>query len=1423
MPLPQQSARSIQARTKIAQSILHCISFFGQIKSILLCLVAILYGSRITSLASDNFSYNPSRGKLIWRCLSENQQIALDRFYQDSNGQNWESPYGNNPTEGWFVVDENSVVYMASVLGYSGPETITQFFPGSVNFSGVIPDSIGSLNSLTQLLLFGNPNLVSPLPESLANLTALEYLNLNDNGLSGSIPGFLGSLTQLKRLYLEENDFSGEIPAELGQLTNLEDLEVNGNQLTGELPASLGNLTSLKELEIFNNQISGAVPASFSNLTALEYFYAGGNSLTDITALENLPNIKVVSVSNNNIDFCEGSENFRVMQAMQARGVIFDTSDQQVSPCAETSIFSPDIFEDEDDGNIDPGDRSLREMVNKALEYAIVHGSAEVRFTKAGSPYQLTLGSLDLEIPGDTRIEIRTNGVEPKITSDTSGLFDLSGQGEFYVQGVTFSSQKASCIQAESVDVTVFDCKFQDSKSDDGGSALSVDGETVLKVQQSHFARCGSPRSVTLPDGLKLRYAGTIEGISKESEIQIQDCILENCRGHGIVTYGQASVERSTIRNFLYEDTVSEVDEGWNGIVAAGGTENAPTKVTLKRSVVGACLNGIFLSGYSFAESVNSVILGNHESGIVSYSEAEPAFQITHSTIAINGFGIVDTDHEKITLSKIGHCIVASNRSDLSAEYNDQVSRIESLGYNFIGIYDEQAIAWLASDLIGSSERPNNPEFSYGDDFPLKLLPNSKAINAGDPAFDDSTITTDFRGAARVIDDRIDIGAYEAPALTITNLFLDFFQSTPDLADPEVDANGNGLANLADLALGNDPAENAQPSGNPKSMVDEGKGLVIEFPLNERLTEIEYAVQGSPTLESWVTGATYKPKGAGEGFERTAGAGGTFVSATQDGPVWTIRERISNTFGRMAFRDPESHGGLNLPDIRLSSSSLTFGEVTVGIKATTSFAVYNDADGLLQVSGIGSEGNSDISISPKTFSVPSGSFQEVTIDLTAQSEGILADMLTLTSNDPDESSIQMALEGHATANTGSGNPDFRLSTTTLDLGDLTLGIATNTSFVVFNDGDADLEVSGITVSGTPGITVDPETFSVTPGTSQTVMVSFTPETEGLLEILLDLSNNDPEEPESSVTVQGNVSMDSEGNNLATVEMVALSLHIAVASSEQDGQAMTLLMDSGIDPEATETYNQKLYYDPYLETPSDLLLIGTDPDFPSHLASVLITDSSENTLFSGVVEVDVPGAVDSNANGLPDFFEKATGLPETQTTGFVLGFLSDDIQQVEGDVTVTWLREPDSLTGGLVLEFSLDGGTVYEFSTTFDLVEYTGILDYARDSESGISGSWSMKLTPNPDVELFTAITGNPDFEIDTTDALTLGAGEILGNSELLFTYGSFPVTRITNQYLSTLLAPLDSTSSFDSWILQITDENDGDGDVVPDFSDEPLP
>lgn len=103
------------------------------------------------------------------------------------------------------------------------------------------------MSSLETFSLDGNKYVTGSIPSGINELMNLRVLDLDDNDLTGSIPPALcKSLhSSLQVLDLNDNNFTGAIPAELNMMKSLEFVQLQNNYLTGFIPQlpSLSNLS----------------------------------------------------------------------------------------------------------------------------------------------------------------------------------------------------------------------------------------------------------------------------------------------------------------------------------------------------------------------------------------------------------------------------------------------------------------------------------------------------------------------------------------------------------------------------------------------------------------------------------------------------------------------------------------------------------------------------------------------------------------------------------------------------------------------------------------------------------------------------------------------------------------------------------------------------------------------------------------------------------------------------------------------------------------------------------------------------------------------------------------------------------------------------------------------------------------------------
>jgi len=214
----------------------------------------------------DNFNFSTFCSDNLGACNScyEGDKAVLEELYNEWGVAltNWDFNTNEPPNNSWQGI----------TMSESGCRVEELFLSAGLN--GIIPESIGTLDSLTALGLWGNP-LTGNIPGSIGGLENLNYLGLFNNQLTNTIPESLGSLSLLTSLDLSSNQLTGNIPESIGDLPVLNNVYLSNNQLSGSIPESLGNLATSDFIQIllYNNQLTGVIPetlGNFENLLLLE-------------------------------------------------------------------------------------------------------------------------------------------------------------------------------------------------------------------------------------------------------------------------------------------------------------------------------------------------------------------------------------------------------------------------------------------------------------------------------------------------------------------------------------------------------------------------------------------------------------------------------------------------------------------------------------------------------------------------------------------------------------------------------------------------------------------------------------------------------------------------------------------------------------------------------------------------------------------------------------------------------------------------------------------------------------------------------------------------------------------------------------------------------------------------------------------------
>lgn len=126
----------------------------------------------------------------------------------------------------------------------------------AANLQGELGDNLAKFTSIRGID-FSNNRIGGSIPSTLP--VTLQHFFLSANQFTGSIPESLGTLSFLNDMSLNDNLLSGELPDVFQNLVGLINLDISSNNISGTLPPSMENLLTLTTLRVQNNQLSGTL------------------------------------------------------------------------------------------------------------------------------------------------------------------------------------------------------------------------------------------------------------------------------------------------------------------------------------------------------------------------------------------------------------------------------------------------------------------------------------------------------------------------------------------------------------------------------------------------------------------------------------------------------------------------------------------------------------------------------------------------------------------------------------------------------------------------------------------------------------------------------------------------------------------------------------------------------------------------------------------------------------------------------------------------------------------------------------------------------------------------------------------------------------------------------------------------------------
>lgn len=191
-----------------------------------------------------------------------------------------------------------------------------------------------------------------------------------------------------------------------------------------------------------------------------------------------------------------------------------------------------------------------------------------------------------------------------------------------------------------------------------------------------------------------------------------------------------------------------------------------------------------------------------------------------------------------------------------------------------------------------------------------------------------------------------------------------------------------------------------------------------------------------------------------------------------------------------------SSGGASTPQISVTPTSVSFGNVNVGVTATQSMVVANTGTADLTISQVSMVGTA-FSLANLTNAtvVPAGQSATFTASFKPAAAGNATGSISIVSNAP-MSPVTISLSGVGET-TNQGTPYISVSPSSANFGSVIVGNTDSQLLTVSNTGTANLAVSSITASGS-GFSYSGTTgvFTLTPGQSTNFTAAFGPASAG---------------------------------------------------------------------------------------------------------------------------------------------------------------------------------------------------------------------------------------------------------------------------------------------------------------------------------------